>query len=436
MTEKTSSNRITVPQLVLPLPGGLDDTPLFNSNSPEIVLQSGVLLSTFPAAEKACPEAHLDHPVTGRFDVFFHHITDARKKPSKRTLYLGLLIGNSSTEEVHVRLLNAVSYLTKPDAPFVVLEPVMDNADGELFAGPGDRVMLDSLRDCSQEGWDNSITLAAYETKVVCSLPIPVGSVFHPLNGRTGLICFSSDGPVYLAALSAFAQNRGFGQQRKPAIENWLEILNTGALVQPRDRVPTSPGASGELIYGRAAGIACGSTWRGLITNNDQQNAFSVVAGQTVSYPLCTVVGGTLGTNQVQSAPMAVRYPDTAYQAHGNYGVLYDLTLPLQNNGDTTLSVSLGFQSPLKNSYETAVLRFFKQPPDAIVFRGSVKFAWKDKQEKKQNKLIHLVQKQGQMQDSLVEFPLAPKELLEVNFSLRYPADCTPPHVLTITARN
>ena len=138
--------------MVLPLPGRLDNTPLFHSNSPEVVLQSGILLSTFPPEGKASKEAHLAHPLSGRIDVFFHHIANASKAASPRTLYLGLLIGSSLETEIRVRVLRAVSYLTRPDAPFAVLPEVSDNSTGKIFAGPGDRVMMDLLRESRQDG--------------------------------------------------------------------------------------------------------------------------------------------------------------------------------------------------------------------------------------------------------------------------------------------
>ena len=40
---------VVQPQQVRPLPGQLDAVPMFNSNSPELVLKEGILLSTFPA---------------------------------------------------------------------------------------------------------------------------------------------------------------------------------------------------------------------------------------------------------------------------------------------------------------------------------------------------------------------------------------------------
>jgi hypothetical protein len=435
MTADPKSSRISVPQVVLPLPGHLDETPVFISNSPEIVLQAGILVSTFAPGGKSNPSAHLDYPLSGRFDIFFHHITDIAQAASSKTLFLGLLIGNSSDDEVHLRVLNAVSYLTRNDAPFLVLDAVIDNSDAKTYAGPGDRVMLDLLCNAKLKDWDDCITLRPRETKVVCSLPLPVNALFHQRNGRTGFISLDSDRPVQVALLSAFAEGRGIWSERKPELNDWMNLLNTASLVQPRDKQPTPPNAAGELIYGRTAGVARGSIWRGAITNDETQSRFLAREGQLVSYPISTVRGGTLGTNQIQAAPLAVRYPDTAYMAHGNYSVLYDLVLPIYNPTETELLIGLTFQSPLKSCNETTELRFLREPPNSIVFRGNIKFQWKDKNLEERSMLIHLVQKQGQMQDSLVELELPPKWQIDVNVSLRYPPDCTPPQVLTISAK-
>ncbi|MHC5825713.1 MAG: DUF3370 family protein, partial [Nostoc sp.] len=44
------------PQEVRALPGQLDTVPTFNSNSPELVLKEGILLSTFPPDGKKVPK--------------------------------------------------------------------------------------------------------------------------------------------------------------------------------------------------------------------------------------------------------------------------------------------------------------------------------------------------------------------------------------------
>src|SRR5687768_11561165 len=64
---------------VFPLPGSLNDIPVFNSNSPEIIKTEGILLSTFPPENKEYPEAHLNMTFNGKFDIFTHHIAIERE---------------------------------------------------------------------------------------------------------------------------------------------------------------------------------------------------------------------------------------------------------------------------------------------------------------------------------------------------------------------
>jgi hypothetical protein len=54
----TPSKEIVQPQQVRRYQGKLDNVPVFNSNSPELVQTEGILLSTFPPTAKASPEAH------------------------------------------------------------------------------------------------------------------------------------------------------------------------------------------------------------------------------------------------------------------------------------------------------------------------------------------------------------------------------------------
>jgi hypothetical protein len=449
MTSPSKSSelkRVTVPQTVLALPGSLDETPCFHSNSPEIVTRPGILLSTFPGEGKACPEAHLNHPLSDNISVFFHHITDANKTGTSDTLHLALLVGNASDREIRLQVLSAVSYATNPDAPFRRVGPVKTNDSGEIFAGPGDRVALDLLQARKQQGWIDSFTLNPGESRLLFGLPLPVNSLIHPLNGRTGFLNLHCDGAVYLASLAAFSKSHLFGREQLPVIGEWIEILNTHPLVEPRDKAPTKPFEPGELIYGRVAGIASGSQWRGLISSDEQtpdagqpatdtRTNLSLTPGQTISYPISTVAGGTAGTNQIQAAAMLARYDDTAYQSNGNYGVLYDLTLPIYNNSEHDAVISITLQSPLKDWNSSESLQFYEHPPDIIVFRGTVKFEWIDDGGHHNKKLIHLVLRKGQRMNSLVQISLPSHEKQELSLSLYYPADCTPPQVLTIWAQ-
>uniref|UniRef100_A0ACD5GTT9 DUF3370 family protein n=1 Tax=Desertifilum tharense IPPAS B-1220 TaxID=1781255 RepID=A0ACD5GTT9_9CYAN len=116
-----SPQEIVKPQEVRPLPGQLDSVPVFNSNSPELVLSEGILLSTFPPAGKRSQQAHLNFPFRGRFDIFAHHVARAEPPDNLRTLYLGIVLHNPGSQTVNVDILQAASYLSQPDAPFIQL---------------------------------------------------------------------------------------------------------------------------------------------------------------------------------------------------------------------------------------------------------------------------------------------------------------------------
>ena len=63
VAQATSQRQIILErQEMRPLMGKLDDVPMFNSNSPEIVQTEGILLSAFPPEGMAHPKAHLNFP--------------------------------------------------------------------------------------------------------------------------------------------------------------------------------------------------------------------------------------------------------------------------------------------------------------------------------------------------------------------------------------
>jgi hypothetical protein len=93
---------IVIPQVVRPLPGALDDIPVFNSNSPEIIATEGILLSTFPPDDKQNPAAHLDFSFEGRFDMFAHHVFKALAPDNLTTAYLGVIVYNPGSQPVTI----------------------------------------------------------------------------------------------------------------------------------------------------------------------------------------------------------------------------------------------------------------------------------------------------------------------------------------------
>jgi hypothetical protein len=426
------------PQVVRVLPGHLDEVLVFNSNSPEVVQTEGILLSTFPKAGKASPEAHLNQVFQGRFDIFAHHISNQVKTPDNiKTLYLGILLQNPSAKPITVDVLQAASYLSQPDAPFVDLPPMTDNALGNVYAGPGDRVTNEVLRGQRQSTWPDKLVISPGASAMLLNVPIPVKVFKPPINGRSTLAYLRSSGPVYAASLALYAKTDDAGQERAPTLEEWETLLKTGALAGPRDKVPTLPDAKGKIVYGRVAGVAKGGRWLAQLTDPGQPSQRLTIpnTGEAFSYPLSSLAQGTFGTGQVQSAPMVARYPDTAYAAHGNYTVQYNLTLPLYNPTEMAQKVAIMLQTPLKADAKPTELSFFNPPPKRVFFRGTVRVRYKDDGGNIQTRYIQLVQFRGQPGEPLVELNLEPKTSRLVQVDFLYPPDATPPQVLTVQTK-
>ncbi|RUR75507.1 DUF3370 domain-containing protein [Chlorogloeopsis fritschii PCC 9212] len=426
-------------QQVRPLPGKLNRVPTFNSNSPEKVLKEGILLSTFPPQGKKVPAAHLNFPFQGRFDIFAHHVAEAPTPDNLRSLYLGIMLHNPGKQPVRVSVLQGASYLSQPDAPFIELPSFTLNPSGTVFAGPGDRVMSDVLRGRRQDIFPAQIVIPPGQSQMVLNAPIPVKGLTPPLNGRSTLIRLQSNGTVYAASLAMFAPTNTDGSERAPTLEEWKNLLNNGDLSSPRDKTPTPLEKTDKpIIYGRVAGVAQGTHWRANITDSPKVKYLTIPQpGQAYSYALSTLHRGTLGTNQIQSAPMLARYPDTAYRAHGNYGIQYSLKLPLYNNTKTPQTVSISMQTPIKEDQLVKPgLRFFNTPAQQVFFRGTVQVRYKDDGGKPQTQFVHLVQRRGQPGEPLVKLNMKPGDQRLVQVDFLYPPDATPPQVLTVQTLN
>ena len=419
-------------QEVRALPGGLDDIPVFNSNSPELVLQEGILLSTFPKISKQFESAHLDRSFTGRFDIFAHHI--AKGTPEDlQTLYLGIIAHNPSNTSVTIDILQASSHLSQPDAPFIELPPVVINNTSSVYAGPGSRVTSEVLRGFRQNEFPAKIIIEPNGYALILNQDIPVRALIPPINGRSVLIRLRSSGPVYLASMGKFALTDEQGKERAPTLEEWRSLLQTSNLSSPRDRTPTPVSqTTGSLIYGRVAGVAIGSRWQGILSDRNSTTLAIPKAGSAISYGISLLHRGSLGTGQNQTAKMERRYLDTAYEAHGNYGIEYNLVLPLENKSNKLKTVQIAIETPLKRDDTQQGLRFFDPLPKNVFFRGTVRVRYADDRNRSQTQYFHLVQRRGQRGEPLVVLEMKPGEKRRVLVDLIYPADATPPQVLTV----
>ena len=410
------------PMEVWTLPGKLDTVPTFNSNSPELVTTEGILLSTFPPTGKQVPQAHLNFPFQGRFDIFSHHI--ARSETQNSTLYQGIIVHNPGDQPATVEVLQAASYLSTPEAPFIALPDIVENPNGTVYSGPGSRTMNDVLRGVRQSNFPEKLVIPPGQSVMLMNRAIPVQAPSS--NGRSTMMRLSSDRAVYVANL---AKN----SSRPPTLAEWQKLLDSGSLAGKRDPVPTPLDPPREpTIFSRVAGVSQGAQWQAQITDNNSSDLSVPPPGKAISYPLGTLHLITLGTGQIQSAPMLARYSDTAYFAHSNYGVEYNLTLPLNNSTNQTQTVTVSVQTPLKDEGGTDRLLFLNPRVNQVFFRGTVRVSYTDDNKVEKTRYVHLVQRRGQPGEPLVTLRMPPGEKRQVRVDFLYPPDSTPPQVLTV----
>ncbi len=453
------SDVVTIPQEVRSLPGGLDDVPVFNSNSPEIISGAGILLSTFPSRGKSDPGAHLNYRFDGRFDIFSHHVVRGQDDRDTRTMYKAILVHNPGDRTVTLSLRDGASYLSQ-ESPWNEIASGSSNLYSNNFSGPGSRVMNDVLRGRRQAVLPAQVSIPPGESHLLLNVPIPLrrltvatdgslppGSAITPppvsassgegprLNGRSTLIRLNSSGPVYVASLAMHAPQSN-GGERVPTVDEWKLLLARGKLATPRDQSPSRPGSSDATFrYGRVAGVVEGSQWRATLTDGRSSQLAIPTPGEQISYGLSTLERNTLGTGQIQSAPIVARYSDTAHVANGNYGIEYNLDLPLYNDTDSPKTVSLSVQTPLQNDSDDDALQFYASPEQRVFFRGTVLFLYKETDGRSRAVYKYVVQNSGEQGESLLDLTLAPGEQRDVNVQFLYPPDATPPQVLTVATQ-
>ena len=419
------------PQTVLPLPGGLDAVPVINDNNPELITGPGILLSTFSGKGRGVPEAHLDLPLNGRFDLFSHHVYAGKPDTLDSTLWIAVLAQPRGSKPVTLRLLAGSTALSQsldvsqPGAPFLPLPALLPQGSEPVYAGPGSRVATELLLRQRSGLIPESWTLQPGSPSPLLVLPLPVRGLDPLLNGRNLQLRLQSDGPVDVATLAAF----GTGSQA-PELTAWQLLLN-GPL-SPKEHQPTPRGASGAVVYSRVSGVQVGSVWRGRLT--DPGKAWLSTSRAPLSWPIASLDRGSLGTGQVQTAELSRFYPGTAWAAHGNYGVEYELALPLRNDTAATQQLQLAFESPLKGDQSLGGLRFNSKPARSVMFRGTVEVSGLDGEGGKPTgrQAFHLVLRAGQQGPALGTVSLTPGQTRELRVRLIYPADATPPQVLSL----
>ncbi|MFZ9752618.1 MAG: DUF3370 domain-containing protein [Cyanobium sp.] len=428
-------------QQVEPLPGGLDEVLMVNDNNPELIRAEGILFSGFDPRSGwsgqplAVAGAHLNQPLSGSFELFSHHVFAGRPESLDSTLWLAVVAAprdHRAAAPVTLRLRHGATSLSQATAagqsaaPFLPLPPLLvQQSTQPVWSGPGSRVATELLERGRSPELPSAWTLRPAQLTPLLVLPLPVRGLDPLLNGRNLQLRFASSAPIDLAVLAAFGPD---GAPPDPAV--WTRILS--ADLSPKEHAPSPRGASGPIIYSRVSGVQVGSTWRGRISEPDGGPLRASRA--PISWPIASLAKGSLGTAQVQTAELRALYPGTAWAAHGNYGVTYDLSLPLRNDTTAPLKLQLALESPLKHDQPLGGLRFRQSPSPAVVFRGSIEVAGLDGPDGQAlgRQAFHLVQRAGQQGPALGSVSLAPGQERRLQVRLIYPADATPPQVLSL----
>ena len=292
-----------------------------------------------------------------------------------------------------------------------------------ISAGPGSRVAGDLLRGDSATELPRQWTIQPGTATPLVVLPIPVAGLDPLLNGRNLQMRLHSSGPVHVATLAAFGDNR-----QAPSAAHWQKLLNAGQQ-SPKEHAPTPRGARGHIIYSRVSGVQIGNTWQAELT--DPGSSHLDLSGNAISWPISSLVNGDLQTGQIQTAELEVFDPGTAWAAHGNYGVEYDLTLPLRNASAETRTMAIALESPDKNQSTNQQLAFSRSGGGPVMFRGPIEVTGLDGQRSGPQR-FHLVLRRGQQGPELGQVSLGPGESRRVRVRLIYPADATPPQVLSL----
>lgn len=409
---------------LLPLPGAFDRVPVVMSNSPEIVTEPGVLVSTLPPARSG---AGLDYPLTGRFELYSHHIAKD-PAPDARRLCLGVLATNLDPEAGTSLLLEeGATALSQPEAPFVPLPTVTANPQGRIYAGPGDRVATALLAGTATDG-PRRFALAPNQTRLLATLEIPTDvAIGPPINGRNTLWRFDTPGRVALSEVALFASPAEGGGWKPPSEAAFGVALLEGRLAGAREQAPTPlppDGAAprGAFRFGRAAGVALGAAWKGTLRAPD-------AARPVVGYPLAATRTRRLAVGPEQAPALARRYGDTAFAAHGAYGVAYELTLPLPGGATYALALTSPLEAP-----DPGHVRYLDPPGPAVTFRGSVGLTFPP-ESGRSPLLAHVVLKAGEEAPPFATVTVPPGRTETARVRLVYPADATPPQLLTISRR-
>lgn len=266
---------------LLPLPGGGVGDPVLTSNNPEIFTGEGLLYGNARPSPTRGGEAY---PLSGDFGVYLHHVNQTGARA-----YVWLLVTNPGTSDVTVSAEGSGYDQT-------------ETGGLGLGTSPDYRVSAEWIRGAPD-------TIVA-ETTLAPARPLVIYR--EDVNDRAeldGRFAIHTSAPVYVYVVTT-------------AIDDVNEAIRLSRTDAAGDyRVSGRPPPP----YGRECGVYAHDTWLGRFD-------VAVPSGPShVGFVVNTATG--TGFSQVQAFPALAHYDESAAEAVGMYGNVYDLDVGLVHDG-------------------------------------------------------------------------------------------------------
>jgi len=245
--------------------------------------------------------------------------------------------------------------------------------------------------------------------------------MWHPENALTNMITINR------------ASTAGGAPSSRERLTDLVKVADEDGLAGPREgdkRAPTAPHSKEAIVYGRVSGVQLGTKYVA-----SHSLALQPKKDLAVAYPISALEQGTMGTGEVQTAPLVKRYPNSAYAAHGNYCVRYTVDLKLVNKCKKSRFVDIALSSPLKTDKTDTSLTYLKEQDKHVFFRGVIKVVEADVRGKLGQGTVHyyhLVAHRGERLPPFTRFELEAGTNKLVRIELYYTPDATPPQMLTV----
>jgi len=267
-----------------PLPGGAAGNPVVTSNNPEVFRGNGTLFGTI-AVSPVRGGGRL--ALTGPFGFYIHHLNR-----SDRTKTVSLVVRNDGPGDATVSIFGSGYNQT-------------ETGGLGLGTSPDARVSSEWIQGLHAVHTDG-IAVRAGELRVLWSRSVNAGA---EIDGRFGA---NTTAPV-AAAVVATDGGTAAEVQAALAVDADGDIARSGT--------PPPP-------YGREAGVYANDTWEGTI--------HAAVPAGPRRVGLWVNTGTGTGAPQVQAFPALLAYNDSAREAVGMYGNVYDLTIAVSHDGTGT----------------------------------------------------------------------------------------------------